>query len=200
MTGLHREKPPADALLWQQIQQGDKTALGQLAERYYRALFQYGHKLTPANPLIQDCLQDLFLRIWEKRQTLAPVASVKAYLFVALRNNLLRQTTQPDACCADIDALEHLTGSYTSPETDYIQHESDAQREQYLRQSLDRLPKRQREALYLKYYENLSYDEIATAMGLNRQVIANYLQNALHTLRTYWQDAALYLFLLLIRP
>lgn len=182
-----------DDTLWLRLRAGDKQALGALAERYYRSLFHYGTKLTTNHACIQDCIQDLFLTIWEKRQTIQVLQSIKGYLFVALRNNILRQVkhhSQYD----DVDQSEELTDWLSDPESLYVQTENEQNKQAYLKQALERLPKRQREAIYLKYYENLSYEEIATAMGVNRQVVANYLQNALHNLRDHWQDLSHFLF------
>lgn len=185
----------SDDRLWLQLRANDKTALGLLSERYYRALFHYGTKLTTNHALIEDCIQDLFLTIWEKRQTAQVLQSVKAYLFVALRNNILRQVKQ-DHQCEDIDGSDFGTDWLTDPESLYVQAEHEQTIHTCLKEALQRLPKRQREAIYLKYYENLSYEEIATAMGLNRQVVANYLQSALHNLRDHWQDLSHFLFFL----
>lgn len=185
----------SDDTLWGRLRANDKTALGLLAERYYRALFHYGTKLTANHALIQDCIQDLFLTVWEKRQTAPVLQSVKAYLFVALRNNLLRQVKH-DNQGETINESDVVTDWTADPESLYVQAEHEQTVQTYLKQALERLPKRQREAIYLKYYENLSYEEIATVMGLNRQVVANYLQSALHNLRDHWHDVSHVLFLL----
>ncbi|RYC69973.1 RNA polymerase sigma factor [Spirosoma sordidisoli] len=185
----------SDDALWEKLRTGDKQALGLLAERHYRALFHYGTKLTTNHALIQDCIQDLFLTVWEKQQTIPALHSVKAYLFVSLRNNVLRQVKQ-NGTSTDVDSDLVATDWLANPETLYVQAEHEQSLHESLRQALERLPKRQREAIYLRYYENLSYEEIATAMGLSRQVVANYLQHALHNLRDHWQDLSYALFLL----
>lgn len=195
MSDLPDNSTLSDDTLWQTLRAGDKKALGLLAERHYRALFHYGTKLTNNHALIQDCIQDLFLVVWEKRQINPALQSVKAYLFVALRNNILRQVKHDNqAEATDLSGLE--TDWLTNPESIYVQAEHEQSTQECLQQALNRLPKRQREAIYLKYYENLSYEEIATAMGLSRQVVANYLQNALHNLRDHWQDLSHFLFFL----
>lgn len=186
----------SDDALWLRLRANDKNALGLLAEQHYRALFHYGTKLTSNHALIQDCIQDLFLIIWEKRQTAPVPQSVRAYLFVALRNNILRQVKQ-DNQCETIGESDVVTDWMADPESLYVQAEHEQTVQTNLQQAMERLPKRQREAIYLKYYENLSYQEIATVMGLNRQVVANYLQNALHNLRDHWHDVPHVLFLLM---
>lgn len=192
MSDLTDNSALLDHTLWQTLREGDKKALGLLVERHYRALFHYGTKLTNNHAMIQDCIQDLFLTVWEKRQTNPVLQSVKAYLFVALRNNILRQV-KFDNYVDEVDLSGLETDWLTNPESIYVQAEHEQTKQACLKQALERLPKRQREAIYLKYYENLSYEEIATAMGLSRQVVANYLQHALHNLRDHWQDLSHFL-------
>jgi RNA polymerase sigma factor (sigma-70 family) len=135
-------------------------------------------------------LQDLFLEIWEKRETLSYIAAIKPYLFQALRNNLIRRIRRQSVFSGirDDEVQDDI-----SPESDWIIQETDQLTSHRLRQAIDALPKRQKEALYLKYYENLSYEEIATVMGLQRQAVANYLQYGIRKLREYWQHAAIFL-------
>ncbi len=176
-----------DDTLWQQLRAGDRMALGSLAKRWYRPLLHYGTKLTGNRALIEDSIQDLFLALWEKHLTLAAVGSIRAYLFVSLRNNLLRVTKQ-NSTYVDLTDADFPDDGLTNPEYLCMQSEETESVQHRLHQSLKRLPKRQRESIYLRYYENLSYDEIAVVMGLNRQVVANYLQHALHNLRHHWPD------------
>lgn len=169
---------------------GDKTALEALATRYYRPLFHYGTRFTTNHALIEDGLQDLFLDIWEKKHTLTVVKSVKAYLFTAIRHNLLHRVRR-DQLFTVFEETDDYEDSVFSPESLLLAHEYEQTQKDLLKQSLDRLPRRQREAIYLRYYEELSYEEIASVMGLTRQVVANYLQHALLTLRKYCRNVLL---------
>ncbi|RAJ91074.1 RNA polymerase sigma factor (sigma-70 family) [Larkinella arboricola] len=179
-------------LRWQQFCEDDKTAFSEIAELNYSALYHYGTRFTVDRDLIKDCLQDLFLEIWEKRHSLSGVAAIKPYLFQSLRNNLLRRVRK-QSCFSDIhddDVQDDL-----SPEISWIIQETDQLTSDRLKQAIDSLPKRQKEALYLRYYEDLSYEEIANVMGLQRQAVANYLQYGIHKLREYWSHSAILLVL-----
>ncbi|SDH14135.1 RNA polymerase sigma factor, sigma-70 family [Dyadobacter soli] len=177
---------------WQQFCAGDKSAFGELTELNYAALYHYGTRFTPDRDLIKDCLQDLFLEIWEKRETLSYIAAIKPYLFQSLRNNLIRRIRRQSVFS---DIRDDDVEDDISPESDWIIQETDQLTSHRLKQAIDALPKRQKEALYLKYYENLSYEEIATVMGLQRQAVANYLQYGIQKLREYWQHAAIFMVL-----
>ncbi|MCF0071865.1 sigma-70 family RNA polymerase sigma factor [Dyadobacter sp. CY261] len=173
---------------WQQFCAGDKSAFGELTEANYPALYHYGTRFTTDRDLIKDCLQDLFLEIWEKRETLSYIGAIKPYLFQSLRNNIIRRIRRQSVFSdiRDDDVQDDI-----SPESDWIVQETDQLTSQLLKQAIEALPKRQKEALYLKYYENLSYEEIAAVMGLQRQAVANYLQYGIQKLRDYWQHTAI---------
>lgn len=171
---------------WQQFCAGDKSAFAEIAEWNYTALYHYGTRFTTDRDLIKDCIQDLFLEVWEKRESLTYIIAIKPYLFQSLRNNLIRRVKRQSVFSVissnDSEAVEDI-----SSEHDWISAETDQLTSDRLKHALELLPKRQREALYLKYYENLSYEEIAEVMGLQRQAVANYLQYGIQKLREYWQ-------------
>ena len=182
--------------LWMQFCKGDQKALGDIAADFYSSLHHYGTKFTDDRELIKDCLQDLFLEIWEKRDRIADVRNPKSYLFQAFRNNLLYRVKKANRYRGILESDTDQLSTF-SLEADWISKETENDLGQKLGQTFERLPKRQREALYLRYYEELSYDEIADIMGLQRQAVANYIQYGIQKLRVYWQQTLISLNLLL---
>jgi len=178
---------------WQQFCAGDKSAFGEITELNYAALYHYGTRFTSDRDLIKDCLQDIFLEIWEKRAALSYISAIKPYLFQSLRNNLVRRIRKQ---VNFFEIAENEILHEVSPESDWIINETDQLTAQRMKRALESLPKRQKEALYLKYYENLSYEEIALVMGLQRQAVANYLQYGIQKLREYWQHAIIFLIII----
>jgi RNA polymerase sigma factor (sigma-70 family) len=187
-TGDSYEDAVADSQLWLALQAGDKLALSTLAEKYYRPLFHYGSKFSPDKDLIKDCIQDLFLTLWEKKEALQGVLSVKPYLFSSFRNNFLKKSRK-ELKLSDVSENAFYFDEDQIPDKQLIQFETNQQLQDWLHKAIGQLPKRQSEALYLRYYENLSYEEIAGVMGLNRQAVANYLQYAIQKLRNHWQPS-----------
>ncbi len=167
-----------------------------MAEENYTALYHYGTRFTTDKDLIKDCIQDLLLEVWEKRESLTYIIAIKPYLFQSLRNNLIRRIKRQAVFTGISQNDDDMVGEI-SPELSLILSESDQLTSNRLRHGIELLPKRQREALYLKYYENLSYEEIAEVMGLQRQAVANYLQYGIQKLREYWQYNAILLTLIL---
>ncbi|WP_223648641.1 RNA polymerase sigma factor [Hymenobacter psoromatis] len=171
------------AQLWEAFKGGDAEALAALFEAYYPALFSYGLKLTGDEELVKDCIQNLFQKLWRRRSGVRAVLVVKAYLFKALRRHLGDETKL-------LRQHRHLLPAYTdsfevtySHEEFLIARQHDAEQSARLLTALNRLSKRQREALYLKFFDGFSYERIAEVMSLNTQSVRNLIFNALQVLR-----------------
>ncbi|SOD79378.1 RNA polymerase sigma factor [Spirosoma fluviale] len=175
-----------DQILWQSYRKGDKHALGQLAEHYYRTLRHYGLKFMVDGAVVEDCIQELFLQLWQNRAQINDTDSVKHYLLKALRHHILQSLrSQKRQTFQELD-WDTSVAEDVDTETLLIRQESMAILSQTMQSHLATLPPREREALYLRYYENLSIPEIAEVMEVNRQSVSNFLQKALSKLRTKW--------------
>ena len=171
------------AQLWEAFRTGDAHALSILFEAHYDALYNYGVKLTGDEELVKDCIQNLFQKLWRRREGLRPVQVVKAYLFKALRRHLGDETKL-------LRQHRHLLPAYTdsfevvySHEEFLISQQSDTEQNARLLAALNQLSKRQREALYLKFFDGFSYERIAEVMSLNIQSVRNLVFNALKAVR-----------------
>jgi len=171
------------AQLWEAFRAGEPRALAALFETYYDALYHYGLKLTGDEELVKDCIQNLFQKLWRRREGLRAVQVVKAYLFKALRRHLGDETKL-------LRQHRYLLPAYTdsfevtySHEEFLIAQQGDAEQSARLLAALNKLSKRQREALYLKFFDGFSYERIAEVMSLNTQSVRNLVFNALQTLR-----------------
>lgn len=171
--------------LWNRFRQNDEHAFDELARRRYRLLFNYATKFTKDTELIKDCIQDLFLELWYRRTRLTDTSYVTVYLICALRNNLLRKlkvNTRLDDSADIAASCEGLTDNLTV-ETMLISSESMSQKEREIRNAINRLPRRQQEVVFLKFYEGLSNDEIARVMEIERQTVSNFIYRAISQLK-----------------
>jgi RNA polymerase sigma factor (sigma-70 family) len=172
--------------LWNRFRQHDEQAFDELAKRRYRLLFNYATKFTKDTELIKDCIQDLFLELWYRRTRLTDTSYVTVYLICALRNNLLRKIKLNNRLddSADIAAsCEAFTDNLTV-ETMLISSESMSQKEREIRNAINRLPARQQEVIFLKFYEGLSNEEIANVMQIERQTVSNFIYRAISQLKS----------------
>lgn len=174
-----------DADLWNAFRRGDEVAFGQIAQRFYKSLFSYGVKFSKDREFVKDCLQDLFMELWYKRETLGDTEFVKFYLLKSLRRKIYKESlkhqwlTSEDELDFDADDLGEL-----SIEQQIIDGETHAIQLQQLTHHLTSLTKRQQEIIYLKFYENLDNESIAQVMSITRQAVANLLYRTLQELKS----------------
>lgn len=174
----------SDANLWNAFRQGDEWAFGQIAQRYYRSLFTYGTKFSKDREFIKDCLQDLFMELWYKRETLGDTEFVKFYLLKSLRRKIHRESLKQQ-WITDEDELDFEAENLgeLSIEQQIIEVETNEALLQQLNYHLSELPKRQQEIIYLKFYESLDNESIAQVMSISRQAVANLLYRTLKELK-----------------
>lgn len=169
-----------DITLWESFRKGDKEAFATLFREHYETLFRFGSKFTTDAELLEDCIQELFIELWQAKSR-APVLSVKAYLLKSLKYKLLKSfrkkgKTVPLADNGDVPFE-------WSHETLLILQQEDAEKKQKVMDALGRLSHRQKEIIYLKYYQNLSYEEVSEIMNINYQVARNLLYQAIKSLK-----------------
>ncbi|QIP11194.1 sigma-70 family RNA polymerase sigma factor [Spirosoma aureum] len=177
---------PQDQALWQAYRAGDKQALGLLAERYYGVLKHYGLKFMVEESIVEDCIQELFLQLWQNRLQINETESVKHYLLKSIRNHIIQHLRAQKRLKYEELDWDTSVAEDVDSETLLIRQESLVNMTKLIQDQLAALPAREREALYLRYYENLSIPEIAEVMNVNRQSVSNFLQKALNKLRSQW--------------
>ncbi|MDQ6476998.1 sigma-70 family RNA polymerase sigma factor [Dyadobacter sp. LHD-138] len=168
--------------LWQQSKAGDNVAFCHLADKLYRTLFNYATSFTTDREYIKDAIQELLIHIWEKRQTIN-IQFVTIYFLKSLRNQLLQEFRRNKRPFLDIDEIEEITDSQTI-ETEIEESEAYSESQRRVKNAINELPKRQKEAIFLKFYEGLENEQIADLMHVNRQSVANLLFKAISTLKS----------------
>ena len=144
----------------------------------------YGKLFTSDEALIEDCVQDVFVTIWEKRGNLGEAISIKHYLCSALRRKLLRKLQAQRRMQGSQDLLSSPAMPVEAPyETWLLQRQSDGEVKRTLQHLITQLTSQQKRVVYLKFYERLSYEEIATLMKLNKRTVYNTCSAAIKHLQ-----------------
>lgn len=170
---------------WARFVRGDQEAFARLFQTFHPLLYRYGYRLTWDEELTRDCIQTVFLNFWSNREKLLSVSAAKPYLFRALRNEIIKRSEKGRKA-------GELHSSLTFPEPDvvfsaeelYTQAEVLQMKQEALAQALNKLSRREREIIYLRYYENLEYQEIAGVLSIQYQSVLNCLGSAFRKLRT----------------
>jgi RNA polymerase sigma-70 factor (ECF subfamily) len=172
-----------DQALWLSLKSGDSSALDQLFNNYYEKLYFYGLKLIGDHNRVADAIQDLFANIWEMRQGLSEVTYVKAYLFAILRYDLLKPNSKIILDRPNTDDSLNDHNFTISPEELYINQESQSEGVRIIEDLLANLSAKQKEIIYLKFYNNYSNTEISCVLSIKPQSVANLLARTINRLR-----------------
>ncbi|WP_157638265.1 RNA polymerase sigma factor [Flexithrix dorotheae] len=171
-------------MIWLMLKRGQPESIDLMVTTYYGDLYYYGLKLSQDNALVEDCIQEVLVNMWEKRSTLEEIFSLKPYLIKSLKRRLIRKLSNQQR---EIDQNKEISTqtplfSFSKEDTIITQQDSELKRRQLLA-ALSKLSNRQREIIYLKFYGELDYEEIVEVMALKRQSVHNLLQEAIKSLR-----------------
>ncbi|MBD0258408.1 MAG: sigma-70 family RNA polymerase sigma factor [Cytophagales bacterium] len=185
----------SDYQLWQAFRKGSQPAFDLIFERHVRLLCHYGRKFTADTTLVEDCVQDLFVELWERRAALGDTDSIRFYLYRSLRRRIVRALMAAQRFDPGDEASDGAFGVHLSPEHTLIAAQLDAERQHVLGAALAQLPKRQQEALQLKYFDNLSNQQIAQVMDISVDSVYKLVCGALGSLKKRIRKVSLALLL-----
>ena len=172
-----------DTDLWQSFKEGDKDSFKNIYFKYFHNLYEYGMRISGDKEIVKDTIHDLFVKLWNNKSNLGDVTALRAYLLVALRstlyNNLQKISRKPVEQLSENTPFEMVF----SVESDYIKKESALADNQKLKEALELLTPRQKEVIYLRYFEEMEYAEIAAIMNITVKGVYKLTARALETLR-----------------
>lgn len=169
-----------DKELWSKLINGDEDALAFIYNTYFPSLYKYGMKIFTESGVVKDCIHDLFAALWFSRERLSGTDSIKYYLFASLKRRIVRHS-RPGL----LHRLLETAVSAPSVEQTIIEEQSSQERSKKLENVIKKLPKRQKEILYLRYYEGLTTQETADIMSLSIDSTYVLLSKALNYLRKH---------------
>lgn len=180
--------------LWAAFKKGSKTAYAHIYQIYFFRLYNYGKKFTADATLVEDCIQQLFVELWQNKHNLGNTASVKNYLYKSFRRKILRKIHQSRR----VMFMQPVSGNYPfsislSHETDIIREEVQENQKHLLEEGLKTLSEKQKEAIFLKFYDRLSYDEISQVMNLDTKAVYDLVFKGTRKLKKYLQHKKLLL-------
>ncbi len=171
----------SDQFIWDKFRKGDKNAFNQIYNNQIQSLYNYGAKFTNNQILVEDCIQELFTDLWMKRDRLSTTTNIKPYLFKAIKRRIIRQLKKDQKTIA-LPENEAFELEYLAP--DNQMGESDLELNQArLNKMLSKLTARQKEAIFLKYYERLSFQEISEIMHVEVKATYKIVARALERLK-----------------
>ena len=165
------------------FQAGNMAAFSQLYNLHINVLFNYGLKLTIDKELLKDCIHDVFVKMYTKKEELKHVENFKSYLFISLRNRLCDEVRKR-LYVSDAKVEELNPVSCEDVENNYLEREREHVNNKLVKHLLAQLSPRQREALILYYIEERKYEDICQIMNMNYQSVRNLMHRGLSKLKT----------------
>jgi|WetSurMetagenome_2_1015567.scaffolds.fasta_scaffold54587_2 RNA polymerase sigma factor (sigma-70 family) len=162
--------------------EGDDDAYSVIYRTYAKELYSYGKGLGFDPDVVKDAIQDLFFKILCKRKLLSEVLNIKYYLFRALKNKLLNLQRSSDFAHEELKNETGFPICINALDT-LIDDEERVSLEKRIQDLISCLTSRQREAIYLRYINEMSYEEIADLLNMTLPSVRNLISRALERMR-----------------
>lgn len=186
---------PFDAELVVRLQQGDVQAFDTLYWKYHQAVYRNIFKFVKEPAVAEDILQEVFSKLWEKRQEINTNQSVAAWLFVISFNlsvNYIRKKLREQTMHKKLLSLEN--------DDDLAIDRKNIHEEQYhlLEEAIAQLSPKKRKIVTLCKLEGKTYDEVANELKISRNTVKEHLSAAMVKLNDYIQKNSEHKYILLL--
>lgn len=183
MTMVPSELKMRTRQLVAQFSSGDDRAYAELYDMYVQMLYNYGLKLTSDQELLKDCIHDVLVKLYMKRNDKSVINNLGSYLLISLKNRLVdefrRQTfTNPN----EVETYDYRQAA-EDVERDYLCQERETVQSAQVAYLMKHLTRRQRQAITLYYLEERKYAEICSIMQMNYHSVRNLMHRGMLKLR-----------------
>ena len=169
-------------IIWDDFRRGSKKALELIYEDHYASLYHYGKKFCKDQDLVKDLIQELFIELIDSGSKLSPTDNILFYLLRALRNKLVKQLSEKSKFSASVQEVSDFD-LIESIENQLIVREDEDRLRSRIISAIKRLSAKQQEIIYLRFYCDLSYTEIAGVFDVNIQTGRNLMNRAISSLK-----------------
>lgn len=174
-----------ESLLVRELKQGNERAFIKLYEAYKDIIYAYNLKLLKSQANSEEILQDVFMKVWQKRETLDVSRSFKSYLYTIARNKCF-------------DFLEKAANNTKLRETIFYESQKsfvptdlkliESDFDQIKKEAYDTLPCKRREIFVLSRENGMTYDEIGEKLGISTSTVKTQMSKALESMRSFLSE------------
>ena len=171
-----------DSFIWNKFRKGNDLYFKEIYQTHIKYLLQYGLKFTNDREFVKDCIHDLFVDLYSHRETLGETNKIRPYLFICLKRKIIRSLRQTqNNISLNIEELPFLVDYSLEKNIDF--EETEQLKKKLLSEALNNLSSRQKEVIYLRFIEELEYEEISQLLEINYQSARNLIHRAIEQLR-----------------
>jgi RNA polymerase sigma-70 factor (ECF subfamily) len=169
-----------DRILIEKVKTGDMVAFEQLFRKYYNELCGYAYQYFSDRDTVEDIVQDLFYKLWQKRERLEIRISFRAYLYRAVYNNTLQVLKEKNS----LQPIERQNGTYEAILSEEVFDTIETKEiHQIIERTLEKMPERVRKIFELSRFEGLRYREIAEHLSISIKTVEANMGKALKIFR-----------------
>ncbi|EIA08579.1 RNA polymerase sigma factor [Flavobacterium frigoris] len=169
----------SDDYLFQQIRNGQYEAMELFFNRYYTPLCRFGLSYESNACLVEEKVADIFIQLWNNRNILDKIKNPKSYIYVVVKNSL-KTVRKSEPFHQQIDETKTINSMFSpSREQEIIEDEQKEFNTNLIREILDVIPKKSRQAFELSRIDGLKYKEISVILNVTPKTVENHIAIAL---------------------
>lgn len=172
---IENEKEILDSLV-----NGDESAFQLLYEFHFKTIYVFVLGYVKSPNLAEDICQEIFMKIWYKREQLAHVKVFQSYLYIVAKHHTLNQLR---AINRSQVALQELLKNYPSQEDTTNLSVESKEYDQFIQEAFQKLSPISQQVFSMCRDESLSYDEVAKEMGFSRNAVKKHMVKAMKAFR-----------------
>ncbi len=169
------------------ISKENKKGFEILFRTYYKRMCAYALTFVSQADIAEDIVEDVFIKLWEKRATLNFTGSVSSYLFRSVKNScinyLTREKNRKQTVSENEINLLNLKINYPVSDNYPLLDLIGKELEEKIKEEIDKLPAQCKEVFNLSRFEELSHQEIADKLGISKNTVKVHMYRALSKLR-----------------
>ncbi|TDX12754.1 RNA polymerase sigma factor [Flavobacterium sp. S87F.05.LMB.W.Kidney.N] len=162
-----------------ELSQGSELAFTNVYNQYKNNVYSTAFRITKSKILSEEAVQDIFLKIWQNRETLSEIDHFENYLYIISRNHLFNSIKK-------IAREATLASEINLKETGFIDTDTSIKDEQYniiLNQIVEQLPPQQQKVYKMAKLEGLSHQKIGESLGISTETVKKHMAQALKFIR-----------------
>ncbi|GAA0526781.1 RNA polymerase sigma-70 factor (ECF subfamily) [Chitinophaga japonensis] len=160
---------------------GDRSAFATLYTTYFPPLYRFVHFTTRSQKDAEEVLQDIFLKVWERKEKLGEIRSFEDYIFIMARHRLFdmarQQASRQKAEQALAEQLPDADGNTAEGQVIYKEYHKAAM------DAITRLPARKRAIFFMRTQQSMSLSEIAAVFRISPSAVKKHLYASIHFIK-----------------
>ncbi|WP_348620055.1 RNA polymerase sigma factor [Pedobacter lusitanus] len=181
MNTPQSEKPDNVDLLIK-FREGDEPAFIQIYNQYRGKVYSYAYQLCKSADTAEEIVQEVFIKIWQKREQINVALSFNAYLKKITLNHVLNYLKKVAREKALQEQIYHTIEQSSNRTEDHV---LEKELRKIYDEAISRLPQQKKLIYHLSRVEELSHDEIALKLNISKNTVKNHMVEASRFIREY---------------